>query len=55
MELSLATVYDFNHLEVMVISDDGWSCILTWCQFGVGNIFSLPLTDLVVEQLKSVK
>ena len=28
VDLSLATVYDFNHLEVIFISDDWWSWIL---------------------------
>jgi hypothetical protein len=55
LDLSLTTVYAFSHLEVIVISDDGWSCILAWRQLGVQNIYALPLTDLAVEQLKPVK
>jgi hypothetical protein len=55
VDLSLTTVYAFSHLEVIVIADDGWSWVLAWRQFGVQNIYALPLTDIVVEQLKTVK
>ena len=48
MDLSLATVYYFNHLEVIVILDDGWSWILAWSQLGVRNIFALLLIELAV-------
>jgi hypothetical protein len=55
VDLSLTTVYAFSHLEVIVISDDGWSCILVWRQLGVQNIYALPLPDIAVEQLKTNK
>jgi hypothetical protein len=55
VDLSLTTVYAFSHLEVIVISDDGWSWILAWRQLGVKSIYTLPLTDLAVEQLKPAK
>jgi hypothetical protein len=55
VDLSLTTVYAFSHLEVIVISDDGWSWIFAWRQLGVQNIYALPLTDVAVEQLKTVK
>jgi hypothetical protein len=53
--VSLIMVYAFSHLEVIVISDDGWSWILVWRQLGVQYIYALPLTDLAVEQLKAIK
>jgi hypothetical protein len=55
VDLSLTTVYTFSHLEVIVISDYGWSWILAWRQLGVQNIYALPLIDLAVEQLKPSK
>ena len=52
MDLSLATVYYFNHLEVIVILDDGWIWILEWRQLGVRNVFALLLTELAVVSKK---
>ena len=55
MDLSLATVYAFNHLEVIFILDDVWSCILEWRQLGVRNISALPFIELEVDKFKSIK
>ena len=52
MNFTPSTVY--CHLQVTVISDDGWCWALAWRQLGVLIVDCIPLTDIDSVQLVSM-